>query len=209
MEPFCSLILNFYFNQRTKYFEMNEFTNYVSKIIELDTKAQSEFDLKIKTAEFKKGQFIVSEQSICRNIYYLKLGIIKFYFINAEGKEVIFRFFTEQSLFTSLESFILQKPTAHMMLTLEPAIVEYISKQDLDELCAKHHSISKLNTYMLSMAATNMIRRFSELMSDRSSARYNNFVLENSQLMQRISLGDLANYLGITQVSLSRIRAAK
>ncbi|HOY12218.1 MAG TPA: Crp/Fnr family transcriptional regulator [Saprospiraceae bacterium] len=188
---------------------MKEFTHYVSGIIDLDTHAQADFDLKIKTAEFKKGELIISKQRICKNIYYLKKGIIKFYFINDEGKEVIFRFFSEHTLFTSLESFILQKPTAHMLLTLEPVVVDYISKQDLDNLSAKHHSISKLNTYILSLATTNMIKRFTELMSERSIARYNNFVSENSDLMQRISLGDLANYLGITQVSLSRIRATK
>ena len=54
-----------------------------------------------------------------------------------------------------------------------------------------------------------MMKRISELLEDNATERYADFVREHPQLLQRISLGDLASYLGITQVSLSRIRAAK
>jgi len=188
---------------------MNDFTNYIDSIITLDADAKSDFDCCVKSKEFKKGEIVVPEQSICRNLFFLKKGLIKFYFISSEGKEVIFRFFSENSLFTSLESFLTQKATSHIMLALEPTSIEFISKKDFDELCLKYHSLEKLYTFILSLAATNMIKRFSELMTKFSTDRYHSFVSENNLLMQRISLGDLANYLGITQVSLSRIRAAK
>ena len=55
----------------------------------------------------------------------------------------------------------------------------------------------------------NMMNRISEMLEENGTERYNNFVKTNGRLMQRISLGDLAGYLGITQVSLSRIRARK
>ncbi|MGB4773980.1 MAG: Crp/Fnr family transcriptional regulator [Daejeonella sp.] len=188
---------------------MYDFTTYISSVIPLDTEALVDFDSKVKAANFKKGQAIVPKQSICKNLYFLNKGLVKFYFISNDGKEVIFRFFSEDSLFTSLESFLTQKTTSHILLTLEPTCIEFISKQDLDELCIKHHSFEKLYTHLLSLAATNMIRRFSEIMSEFSTDRYHNFASENCRLMQRISLRDLANYLGITQVSLSRIRAAR
>jgi len=47
------------------------------------------------------------------------------------------------------------------------------------------------------------------MLEENATTRYNNFLKENNSLLQRISLGDLANYLGITQVSLSRIRASR
>jgi hypothetical protein len=47
------------------------------------------------------------------------------------------------------------------------------------------------------------------MLEENATARYHNFLNTNGQLLQRISLGDLACYLGITQVSLSRIRAKK
>jgi len=53
------------------------------------------------------------------------------------------------------------------------------------------------------------MKRISEMLEENATERYNHFVKENNQFLQRISLGDLANYLGITQVSLSRIRVKK
>lgn len=50
--------------------------------------------------------------------------------------------------------------------------------------------------------------RIRELLETDARQRYLNFLEENSHLMQDISLKDLAAYLGVTQVSLSRIRAS-
>jgi O-phosphoseryl-tRNA(Cys) synthetase len=48
-----------------------------------------------------------------------------------------------------------------------------------------------------------------EPLEENATKRYNQFVKENHAILQRISLGNLSNYLGITQQSLSRIRAKK
>lgn len=53
------------------------------------------------------------------------------------------------------------------------------------------------------------MERISEMLEENAKERYANFVRDYPTLLQRISLGDLANYIGITQVSLSRIRAAR
>jgi hypothetical protein len=53
------------------------------------------------------------------------------------------------------------------------------------------------------------MERISEMLEENAKERYNNFVNDYPTLLQRISLGELANYIGITQVSLSRIRAGK
>jgi len=188
---------------------MNEFVIYINEIIPLEAEAKADFGCRIKSKEYRKGQVIVSESSICGNLFFLKNGLVKFYFISNEGKEVIFRFFGENSVFTSLESFLTQKGTPHIIVALERTKVDFLSKQDLEELCLKYHSFEKFYRLILSIASINMIKRFSELMKDDASVRYSKFVFENNVLMQRISLGDLANYLGITQVSLSRIRASR
>ncbi len=54
-----------------------------------------------------------------------------------------------------------------------------------------------------------MMHRVSERLDSDAKQRYKNFLHQYPDLIQRISLGNLSNYLGITQVSLSRIRAEK
>ncbi|WP_447641416.1 MULTISPECIES: hypothetical protein [Chitinophagaceae] len=51
--------------------------------------------------------------------------------------------------------------------------------------------------------------RINELLDGNATERYQYFMKENSTIVQRLSLGDIADYLGITQGLLSRIRAQK
>jgi CRP-like cAMP-binding protein len=62
---------------------------------------------------------------------------------------------------------------------------------------------------LISVAATKMTKRISEMLEGDATERYRQFVAENSTILQRINVGDIANYLGITPQSLSRIRAAR
>ena len=57
------------------------------------------------------------------------------------------------------------------------------------------------------MAAVINLKRIKEMFDADATELYKSFVKENKHLLQRISLGDTASYLGISQVSLSRIRA--
>ncbi len=94
-----------------------------------------------------------------------------------------------------------------MIMALEPTTVTYVSHDDMEMLSKKHHSVETFLRKLMAVASVNMMKRISEMLEENPAERYNNFINENNSLLQRISLGDLAGYLGITQVSLSRIRA--
>lgn len=112
-------------------------------------------------------------------------------------------------MFTVLDSYVTQTPSSFIIMALEPTTVTYIQHDEMEGLCKRHHSIETFFRKLVSIAAFNMMKRISEMLEENASERYAHFVKENNALLQRISLGDLANYLGITQVSLSRIRAKK
>jgi CRP-like cAMP-binding protein len=188
---------------------MNEFVKYIHNISPLDDEAKADIEGRLESKDYKKGDIIISEHRVCENLFFLKSGLVKLYFIGDGGKEIILRFFSESSPFSSLESFLGQNITPHTVLALEPTNVDFISKQNIEDLCQKYHSFERFYRLTLSRVIINMINRISELMKDDATTRYNKVVSKNNALMQRISLGDLANYLGITQVSLSRIRASR
>jgi CRP-like cAMP-binding protein len=96
-----------------------------------------------------------------------------------------------------------------MLLALEPTTVTIISYEATEELCKKHHCMETFFRKLVSIATTKMTRRISEMLEENATKRYNQFVKEHQSIVQRISLGDVASYLGITQQSLSRIRAKR
>jgi CRP-like cAMP-binding protein len=112
-------------------------------------------------------------------------------------------------VYTEPNSYLTEQPTAYMAIALEDTVTYTIGKADIINLCKKHHSIERLFSKIYQQALLEMLDRITEMLEEDASARYQKFTKEKHYLLQRISLGDLAGYLGITQGSLSRIRAQK
>ena len=185
---------------------MADFIQFCCHLSRLNKEATDDLLDKLKTKTFQKGEFLLKEGGVCKHLYFIDKGLAKTFF-NNDGKEFIMRFFPENIMFTVLDSYTTQTPSNFMIMALEQTTVTYIMRDELEELCAKHHCIETFFRKLVSFAALNMMRRISEMLEENATERYVHFIKENSPLLQRISLGDLACYLGITQVSLSRIRA--
>ena len=187
---------------------MSDFIKCLDSISSLEPEAVNDLALVISSQSFSKGSIILPPGRICQQLYFLHSGLVKLCFYNGD-KEFIMRFFAENSLFTGLDSYLTQTSSYYSIMTLEPTVVSGISHLDLELLCQKHHCVETVFRKFISRASVNMMGRISEMLEENATERYNHFVTHNSDLLPRISLGELAGYLGITQVSLSRIRAQK
>ena len=187
---------------------MSAFIQFVNRLSPLHEAARENLSNSLQDKTFNKGDYLVKAGETCRYLYFINEGLVKTFFYK-DIKEFIMRFFPEGSMVTVLDSFLPQTASAFMMMALEPTAVTCLSRSALEELCKKHHCIETFFRKLLSVATVNMMKRISEMLEENGTESYRHFVSENGPLLQRISLGDLAAYLGITQVSLSRIRARK
>lgn len=187
---------------------MADFLQFCNQFSPLDQEAMDALFENLKVKSYKKGEYIIQTGEICKHLYFINEGLTKVFFIKND-KEFINVFGIENRLFTLFESYVTQTPSNFNIIALEPTTITLISYAEMDKLCKKYHSIETFFRKLASLAATKMTRRISEMLEENATERYNLFVKENNQILQRISLGDLASYLGITQQSLSRIRAKK
>jgi CRP-like cAMP-binding protein len=155
-----------------------------------------------------KGEYLLRAGDTCKYLYFINKGLAKSFF-SRDDKEFIMRFFAEGRVFSVFDSFLNRQPSKYSLVALERTTVTLIHIDTLEDLCKRYHSMETFFRKLVSIATTRMMRRISEMLEDNATERYNQFVAENDQILQRISLGDLAKYLGITQQSLSRIRAAR
>lgn len=185
---------------------MNDFINFCNAISPLTSEAESDLSLKIKSKSVKKGELINNQGQICRSLFFIKRGLVKHYY-HHKNRVFVLRIFSENNLFTVLDSFLNQTPAEFITIALEDTAMLYIDYQDIDELCRKHHSFETLIRKYISTATTNTYKRIKEMFDKDAAELYDSFITENQHLLQRISLGDIAGYIGISQVTLSRIRA--
>lgn len=187
---------------------MKDFSQTIQAIHKVEDHALQEMEAMLQPKSFKKGSFILKADEVSKNFYFLSSGLVKLYFDNGD-KDFIMTFFKEKSFFTELSSFNTGQPSKYILTAIEPAEVLYISQSDISSLCQRHHSVETLFRKLNEIASVRMMMRISEFLEYDAKKRYHTFLQHNADLLQRISLGDLSNYLGITQVSLSRIRAGK
>jgi len=187
---------------------MTKIIQFCNRISQLDARASEDFLKIFRTKIFQKGDYILKADEICKHLYFIDEGLTKLFFFK-EDKEFIMTFFREDMMFTELSGYLTQRHSKYMILALEATTVQFAHQEEIEKLCKRHHCIETLFRRQFSMASLNMMKRITEMLEENATTRYNNFLKENNSLLQRISLGDLANYLGITQVSLSRIRASR
>lgn len=185
---------------------MIDFLGYCNKISKLQVEAEAEILASIRTLSLQKGDFLLRKGQICGHIYFIDAGLLKV--ISAQDdKEIIMRFFWEGEMLSQLKSFSAQQPSDYAIQAIEPCEITYMPYAEIERLAAKYHCVETFYRKLLTHAALVMMERILEMLQETPTQRYNKFVTQHKAILQRISLGDLAHYLGISQVSLSRIRA--
>lgn len=187
---------------------MHPILAYTDRIIPLPPPARDELLRAFVRQQFAKGSCLLRAGQTSQHYQFIECGLVKSSFYK-EDKEFIMTFFKENILFTEITSYLTGAPSKYQLLALEPTTVHRIARPDIERLCRQHHAVETLFKQLLAFASLGMMKRISEMLEENATTRYRSFVQEKGPLLQRISLGDLAAYLGITQVSLSRIRAAQ
>ncbi len=187
---------------------MNGFLNHVCKLSPLTDEALKELEGCIQKEYFTKGEVIHQEGKICKHLFFIESGLAKHYYFH-EGNQFVFRFFEENNFFIATDCFFNDLPAHYSTLALEDSVISYLRYDDFERLCSKHHSFETFARKFVSVVAYTAISNLKGLLYLDATARYAKFIKEYGHLQQRISLGDTAAYLGISQVSLSRIRSKK
>jgi CRP-like cAMP-binding protein len=160
-----------------------------------------EVDIPAKTTLLHEGE-------ISTRLYSIKKGCLRMWF-NNDGKDVTFQFFFEGQMVSSLESFIGKQPSIFNLETIEPSQVAFITKEGLDELFEHFPILKDGFQQILLQRLSDYGRLFLSRIKDNPQKRYEDLLLQHPEIIQRIPQHYIASYLGITPISLSRIRNRK
>lgn len=155
---------------------------------------------------FKKNDLIVKQGQVQEYFYFICKGVIRIYFYK-NGKPVVERFVKEGGFFGSNFSHITKEPGIHNYEALEDMELLRIRYTDLNNLCKGSHQIERLYRLSLELLHVNYVSRFYTFANLNSEERYHQFITDYGDIMNRIPLKYVANYLGMTSETLSRIRA--
>ena len=157
--------------------------------------------------KYAKGEMILSEGEVCKNIYYIEHGLIRqFYFKN--GKEVTEHLGEDHTIFMCIESLFREQPTRLQVEALEQTLVYALPKKRLEEEAMHNVNIQMLyrkileESLIISQVHADLVR------FESAQNRYKKMCEPNPQVILRAPLVFIANYLQMTPETLSRVRAA-
>jgi len=155
----------------------------------------------------EKGDFLLKQGHICNQYFFVERGSVRLYYWKGD-KEYTVWLGTEGQIFTELDSYLHQKPALVSIESMEKSLVYRISKEKSDVLATQSVAYNTLLRRTVEEAFANMSRNIISFQSEDATERYRRVEKEKNWL-QKYPLKYVSSFIGITQSSLSRVRAKK
>lgn len=162
----------------------------------------------VQRQEIPAKTILLQEGKVSKKAFFIEKGCVRSWF-NNDGKDITFQFFFEGMGVSSFERFQTNQPSLFTIESLEPSVICTITKKDfqfiLDNSAEIKQEVEKQIIYRL----IHYQQLFLSRIKDKPEKRYKELLKQNPEILQRVPQHYIASYLGITSVSLSRIRNRK
>jgi len=184
---------------------MEQLFQYFKKFNPLSREAETAIAKICSNLSIKKNKDLQSIGHTCKTIYFIKKGVARIYYFK-DGIDITENFFFENSIIARAESLLTDRPSRKAIQILEDAEIVAINAFELFKLYDAFPEIERLFRKIFEAAYVDTINRIEGMQFHSADERYQALLHEAPDVLKRVPLKYVASYLGITQVSLSRIR---
>ncbi|NRB41981.1 MAG: Crp/Fnr family transcriptional regulator [Pseudomonadales bacterium] len=164
------------------------------------------FGLQVEHKHFKKGEFLIRQGDPAPKLFFLSTGLVRFMSISVDGKEFTQSFATAPGISGSTRAMTMETEALFSIEVLEDVVCLQIDwKIFIEKMQAEPGFLQAYNGLLEWMFIKKEEREYS-LLQQSAEQRYLNFIHNNPQLQDKVSLKIIASYIGITAIALSRIR---
>jgi CRP-like cAMP-binding protein len=189
----------------TKSSMYDKLKKYCSQIVPFSDAELALIDRYFEKKVLKKKEFLLQDNRVCNFIAFIESGVIRHFHIK-DGVEKTCDISFDNSWVTDFQSFTFETLGKMNLQAMEETTVFIIRKQDLYKLyreCNKYETFGRLMAERVAQKATEIAMSLS---SDKPEERFQNLIKNQPDLFQRVPQKYIANFLGISPESLSRIR---
>jgi len=164
------------------------------------------FKLSLEIKNFKKGEHVFQVNQRHESVLFITSGLVRAFYINEKGEEKNAWFVKEYEFITDYPSFLQSCSSNYAFQCLENTTAVQLPKKAILEAYQNFTSIDNYGRKIAEEVVKMMQMRIESLLFFSATDRYIDFLKNESDLASRISLSQLASYLGIERQTLTRIR---
>ena len=156
--------------------------------------------------QFLKNEYFIKEGKICRKMAFVAKGVMRYCMYHADGTEATCFFMCDNDFVGDPDSYFEQKPSAMNVQALTNCELFTISFENMQQLFQHFDRAKEITAAIDHYVMKKMLHQRTFLLNLDAAVRYKEFMRSYPHILQSVPLSFVANFLGITQQSLSRLR---
>jgi CRP/FNR family transcriptional regulator, anaerobic regulatory protein len=185
---------------------MMELVSFLESIHPMSDGLKQHLAVTLKEKHLAKKDYLLKAGHISRNICFIAKGLLRCFYIKDEH-EVCSWFMKEGDVIVSVESFFSQKESYESIQALEDCLLYYITYEELQYIYRHFAEFNFIGRVLLEKYYMLSEQRLYSLRMQRSQERYEYLLENHGDLVLRVPAKYLSSYLGITEVTMSKIKA--
>ncbi|PIF45265.1 CRP-like cAMP-binding protein [Chryseobacterium sp. 52] len=188
--------------------EFDPILHHFSQYINVSETLRKELLDRLSFHTFEKGQLLQDADTICTKSYFILKGLTRTYYLK-DGTEISEYFSSENEWVNSPKSFIGRIKDIYYIDCLEKTETFCLKINDLGYLFDHFPEMERYARLSMGSVFGHLMERITSQRFTTAKEKYEHFITAYKGIYYRIPLGMTASYLGITQSTLSRLRAEK
>lgn len=160
----------------------------------------------MKTVQLEKQDYFIREGQVCRQLAFLRKGILRSFYVKDNGEEITDCIMFEGQLVTAYASLITGAPAFENMQAITACELQVLDRDDLYRLYEENIRWANTGRAFGEQEFVMMEQRIRSFQQYTAKERYEEMVRQHPRMIQQVPLQYLASYLGITPQHLSRLR---
>lgn len=184
---------------------MDNLLKYIRSLTSFSDKSWELLQPALTTKVFKKNELLLKQGQVCNSLFYIDNGYCKSYY-EVDGVVKNTGFFFENEITTNISSFGNGQKSEFNIVACEPLTTIIFDKNKLFQATKQSNEIETLGRNCIRLFATKQ-EEFATLFKLYSAQeRLEYLETKHPEILQRVSLSQLASFLGVARETLSRIR---
>lgn len=186
---------------------LRKLINYLKEEYAFLTKEDTKLIIELISCKtIKAGEFLVKFEDEHKKIFFVQEGLFKAFFYDKNCEEVIIDFYKEGGLCGDWQSTLSEQPAQICIQAIEDSYIVQIDIKRLSQIIKNNLNLIKVYNKILKDILIYSLHNIKRNMNEKPKERYLQLIEDRPYLFNRVPQKEIASYLGITPVSLSRLK---